>query len=117
MKHLEESSRGLGEVMAAVQRHFAKLHFAGEARNWDLARFEVGELQENLDTAAALRPEERGVGLFGIVDAFKKTQIAGLKDAIEVKDRATRAHCKDITPRRSPDCMEAPAGLRGHRGP
>ena len=87
LKHLEESSRGLGEVMAAVQRHFAKLHFAGEARNWDLARFEIGELEENLDTAAALRPEERGVGLFGIIDAFKKTQMTALKDAIEVKDR------------------------------
>jgi hypothetical protein len=59
----------------------------GEARNWDLARFECGEVEEHLRTAAVLRPEERGVGLAGIIDAFKQTQLAELKDAIDVKDR------------------------------
>lgn len=85
---LEAASVGLGGVMSSIQLHFAKLYFASEARNWDLAKFQYGELAEKLDAAAALRPEERGVNLVGIIDAFKNTQFAALKDAIEVKDRS-----------------------------
>lgn len=87
LKMLEAASPGLGEIMAGTQLHFAKLYFASEARNWDLAAFECGELEGNLNAAAALRPEERGVGLSGIVDAFKNTQLVALKDAIDLKDR------------------------------
>ena len=71
LKNLEAAAPGLGGIMSSVQLHFAKLYFASEARNWDLARFERGELEENLKAAAALRPEERGVNLAGIIDAFK----------------------------------------------
>lgn len=87
LKMLEAASGGLGGIMLGVQLHFSKLYFASEARNWDLARFEHGEIEEKLNAAAALRPEERGVGLVGIIDAFKSTQLAALKDAIDVKDR------------------------------
>src|SRR6266403_1615012 len=58
LKKLETASPKLGEVMSGIQRHLAKLYFAGEARNWDLARFQRGELEEGLMAAAALRPEE-----------------------------------------------------------
>lgn len=87
LKKLEAATPGLGDVMAGLQLHLAKLYFASEARNWDLARFECGEIEEGLNHAAALRPEERGVGLAGIIDAFKNTQLVALKDAIDVKDR------------------------------
>jgi hypothetical protein len=87
LKKLETASPGVGEVMAGVQLHFAKLYFAGEARNWDLAAFERGEIAENLDAVAALRPEEKGVNLAGIIEAFKNTQLVALQDAVEMKDR------------------------------
>jgi hypothetical protein len=87
VKTLEAASPGLGGIMADAQTHFAKLYFASEARNWDLARFEWGELESKLNAIAALRAEERGVGLSAIVDAFKQTQLVTLKDAIELKDR------------------------------
>jgi hypothetical protein len=87
LKRLEAAAPSPGLFMSAIQLHFAKLYFAGEARNWDLARFEQGEILEHLDVVAALRPEEGAVSVVGIMDAFKNTQLVALKDAIEMKDR------------------------------
>ncbi len=74
--------------MSSIHLHFSKLYYAAEARNWDLAYFERGEILENLEVVAALKPEERGVSLTGIVEAFKNTQLAALKEAIDMKDRS-----------------------------
>lgn len=51
---------GLGEFMSGIQVHHAKLWFAGNAENWKLADFEVGEIKEALDDIAKYctdRPE------------------------------------------------------------
>ncbi|MBS1603343.1 MAG: hypothetical protein JST42_11790 [Bacteroidetes bacterium] len=49
-KKLDDAYRpGLGEFMSGIQVHHAKLWFAGEAGNWKLADFEVGEIKESLD--------------------------------------------------------------------
>jgi hypothetical protein len=51
---------GLGEFMSGIQVHHAKLWFAGNAENWKLADFEVGEIKETLDDVAKYcsdRPE------------------------------------------------------------
>ena len=40
---------GLGEFMSGIQVHHAKLWFAGNAGNWKLADFEIGEIKETLD--------------------------------------------------------------------
>ncbi len=87
LKKLEAASPRLGEIMSGIQAHFGKLYFAGQARNWDLARFERGEVEEGLEAVSALRPQENGVNLSGIVGAFQQTQLVALKDAIEMKDR------------------------------
>lgn len=39
---------GLGEFMSSIQIHHAKLWFAGENQNWELAGFEMGEINESL---------------------------------------------------------------------
>lgn len=87
LKQLESTTPSPGVFMSAIHLHFAKLYFAAEARNWDLAYFERGEIVENLEVVAALRPEEGHVKLAGVIDAFKNTQLAALKDAIDMKDR------------------------------
>lgn len=51
---------GLGEFMMGIQMHHAKLWFAGQYQNWDLADFEVHEIRESLDDIrkfCADRPE------------------------------------------------------------
>ncbi len=40
---------GLGEFMAGIQVHHAKLWFAGNAENWKLADFEIHEIMEAID--------------------------------------------------------------------
>lgn len=39
---------GFGEFMSGIQVHHAKLWFAGQAQNWELADFEIHEIQESL---------------------------------------------------------------------
>jgi hypothetical protein len=56
----EKLKPGLGEFMTGVQMHHAKLWFAGINQNWKLADFEIGEIREGLEKAAAIetdRPE------------------------------------------------------------
>src|SRR5690348_11640756 len=40
---------GLGEFMSGIQVHHAKLWFAGQNQNWELADFELHEIMEALD--------------------------------------------------------------------
>lgn len=40
---------GFGEFMSDIQVHHEKLWFAGKARNWKLANFEIHEIMESLD--------------------------------------------------------------------
>lgn len=86
VKQLEAAVPGVGEVMTATQLHFAKLFYAAGAKNWKLAAFEIDEVKENIEKAAALRPQENGVQLGGVVGAFEQTQIAFLSDAVERQD-------------------------------
>lgn len=57
---------GLGEFMSEIQIHHAKLWFAGKYGNWDLANFEIGEIQEALDDIPKYcsdRPEVKSIGM------------------------------------------------------
>jgi hypothetical protein len=88
--HLEAITPSVAQTMLSIQSHFAKLHYAAEARNWDLARFERGEIEEDLETVAALKPQENGVSLVGIISAFTNSvtgPMAEMNDAITVSDR------------------------------
>lgn len=57
---------GLGEFMSSMQTHHAKLWFAGDNDNWQLAAFETGEIKESLEDIAvfcAERPEVQQLGM------------------------------------------------------
>lgn len=57
---------GLGEFMSQIQIHHAKLWFAGKEENWQLANFEIGEIQEALDDIpkyCADRPEVKSIDM------------------------------------------------------
>jgi hypothetical protein len=89
VKQLESSAPGVGEVMSGVQLHFGKLYYAARAANWGLAGFEIDEVKENLEKGAMMRPEENGVHLAGVVDAFEQTQIEAMKSAVAQRDTAS----------------------------
>ena len=47
----------LGEQMLGIQLRHARLWFAGEAQNWNLAAFEVQELKEAFDAVVEQNSE------------------------------------------------------------
>ena len=73
---------GLGEFMSEIQVHHAKLWFAGKEKNWDLANFEVGEIQEALNDIPKYcsdRPEVKSIGMI-------TAPIDNIANAIKEKD-------------------------------
>jgi len=66
---------GLGEFMLGIQVHHAKLWFAGQAANWKLAAFELGEIQESVDDInkyCTARPEVKSLPmLYPALDSLK----------------------------------------------
>ena len=50
---------GLGELMNFTQIRHAKLWFAGQEQNWQLAQYEVDELQEGFDDVVRFHPSHK----------------------------------------------------------
>lgn len=75
---------GLGEFMSSIQVHHAKLWFAGQAQNWELANFEIAEIKESLDDIpvyCANRPEVQKLGMIRpAIDSISKA--IGTKNAL-----------------------------------
>lgn len=83
---IEAATPGLGEIMSGIQVHAAKLYYAGQARNWPLAEFEAGEIEEALAAVPVVRPKDNEVPLGAVIEAFKNSQWAALKDALARQD-------------------------------
>jgi hypothetical protein len=71
---------GLGEIMSLQQMRHIKLWFAGNAANWPLADYEVGELGEGFDDVRKLLGDD-------IVNQHIGGPVAALQKAIDGKDR------------------------------
>ena len=74
---------GFGEFMSSIQVHHAKLWFAGTNNNWELADFEVHEIQESLDDIRQFntdRPEVKSIGMI-------LPSIDSMNNAIKLKDQ------------------------------
>jgi hypothetical protein len=84
---------GLGTIMESIQWRHIKLSYAGKSANWELARYELGQMQESLSDAARLY---QGIPIEQ-VSAIEQPVMA-LSDAIKSKDgpRFTRAFA-DLT--------------------
>lgn len=77
---------GLGEIMTLQQMRHLKLWLAGAARNWDLAAYELDELNEGFDDVAKYFPEKDGVPLKAMVAAIGEREVPALENAIKAKD-------------------------------
>ena len=47
----ERDAYELGDIMKAMQTNHAKLWFAGQAKNWELATYELDEMEEGFNDA------------------------------------------------------------------
>ena len=79
---------GLIEFMAAVQSHHAKIWLAGNARNWDLADYQVDELKELLEEIAKRVPKYRDIPVAQMIEATTLPPIGEIEGAIKARDSA-----------------------------
>lgn len=79
---------GLGEIMGYIQVRHAKLWFAGQAENWNLAQYELEELEEGFTDIKSMHriheklPKPSAV----MIDETMSTPIKGLRQSIAVKN-------------------------------
>ena len=59
---------GFGEFMSSVQVHHAKLWFAGQNSNWELADFEIHEMMEAFDNIKTYQTERKESKLIGLIN-------------------------------------------------
>jgi len=79
---------GLGEIMAGIQLRHAKLWYAGIARNWRLAKYELEEILEGFEDAKKYQPDFKGKPIAEMISQITSDPINKLEQAIEAKDRA-----------------------------
>lgn len=81
---------GLGEIMTLNQMRHSKLWFAGEAGNWDLAAYELEELQEGLDDAARFHPTHKSspLPIPGLIEKIMSQPMRELSATIKAHDSA-----------------------------
>jgi hypothetical protein len=77
---------GLGEIMTLQQMRHLKLWFAGEARNWDLAVYELDELKEGFEDIGKYYPTKDDVPLAPMVAAITQKEVPALEKAIAAKN-------------------------------
>ena len=84
----EPYSPGLGEFMAATQLRHAKLWFAGKAKNWALAGYEIDEIKEGLEDAAKQVPTHDGFAIADMIRANTLGPLEELEKAVDGKSSA-----------------------------
>ena len=78
-------------AMADVGYHFTNLWFAGQRKNWPLAKFYLDETRSHLNWAVRLKPIRKtsaglDIDLHGILQSLENTQLAAVRTAIDGKD-------------------------------
>jgi hypothetical protein len=88
---------GLEQFMGVIQNQHAKLWYAGEARNWPLAAYQLGEIKEVMSDVQDIVPVFKNLPLAKMLDAVITTEIAELEKAIDAKDAAACNACHQAT--------------------
>ncbi len=91
LDQLRQQVPGLGEYMTTIQLHAAKIWFAVNASNWDLASYELDEMSETMDGARALHVFKNGLDISGVLQSLQQTQIPLMRQAIVAKTSAAFA--------------------------
>src|SRR5262249_17818133 len=81
---------GLGEIMTLQQMRHTKLWLAGEAKNWDLAAYEMDELGEGFDDVLKFHPthKESPVAPKDAIPRIVTEPLAEVRAAVDKKDAA-----------------------------
>ena len=78
---------GLGEIMAETQMRHAKLWLAGNAGNWGLADYELGEIEEGFENVTKFHPVLNDLPLATLLNSITRKPLTSVRNAIESKDK------------------------------
>jgi hypothetical protein len=92
-----------------IQPRHLKLYLAGKQQNWDLAAFELGELQASLRRIAQTIPNYRGVDVNNAVATIITPKIQDVDDAIKSADAALFSQAFDELTQACNICHQATA--------
>jgi hypothetical protein len=100
---------GLGEIMSLQQMRHAKLYFAGQAENWDLAAYELDEIGEGFDDVLKYHPTHKDspVAPKDAIPRIVTEPLRQLKAAVEKKDSAAFGPAFDGLTAACNNCHEA----------
>ena len=77
---------GLEWFMNLIQAEHAKLWYAGEARNWPLAAYQLAEIKEIMGDVQDLVPTFRNLPFADMMDTVITGPIVDLEKAIDARD-------------------------------
>lgn len=76
----------LGDRMNTLARRFSAVWYAGRNGNKELAKYELHEMEEIIESVELLRPMENGVDVASVLAAVNETQLAAVEKAVEAGD-------------------------------
>jgi len=79
---------GVEQFMNMIQAEHAKLWYAGRARNWPLAAYQLAEIKEIMSDLGDLVPVFKGLPFADMLDGVTTGPIAELEKALDAKDVA-----------------------------
>src|SRR5215471_8774992 len=77
---------GLEQFMNVILVEHNKLWFAGKARNWQLAEYQLGEIKEIMGDVQDFVPTFKNLPLADMLDAVITKEIAALEKSIEERN-------------------------------
>ena len=94
---------GFGEFMSSIQLHHAKLWFAGINNNWELADFEIHEIQESLDDIQQFNTDRLEAKTIGMICPA----IDSVSNAIKQKNQLLFKSCYTLLTNTCNNCHKA----------
>lgn len=76
----------LADIMSGTQWRHIKLAYAGKVRNWQLADYELGRMQQSFGDAAQFFPVFKSVPLAQLIKNESEPPLADLRKAVEAKN-------------------------------
>jgi hypothetical protein len=100
---------GLGELMGLQQMRHAKLWFAGQAANWELADYEIDELGEGFDDIVKFHPTHKDspVAPKDAIPRMVTQPLADLRGAVGRKDAKAFTDAYDALTSACNNCHQA----------
>lgn len=82
---------GFGDFMGSIQNHHNKLWFAGTSENWELAEFEIHEIEEIFEDIQTTHPDREETQLLSMIEpglnevdeAIDNKDVAAFKNAYQ----------------------------------